>query len=101
MNRLKILLGITDDGQDALLSELLDEAEQWILNYTYRPDMPEKLRGVQVRLAAMMYNRRGIEGMGAASEGGVSRTIDAVPEDIRRVLNRYRIAQTISAACQP
>jgi hypothetical protein len=95
LDRVKVLLKITDEAQDALLTELLLEAEEWIINYLYRSQMPEALRGVQVRLAAALYNRRGIEGMSAAKDGGISRTADALPEDIRRALNPYRVARTL------
>ena len=45
-------------------------------------------------LAAMLYNRMGMEGESAHSEGGVSRTAAALPDDLRAWLNCWRLART-------
>ncbi len=84
------------DGQDpALMQDLLSEAGAFILSYTGRDAIPAPLEDAQVRLAAMLYNRMGMEGESAHSEGGVSHTADMLPEDLRRWLNRWRLARTI------
>lgn len=83
------------DAQDsALLEDLLGEAEAFILAYTRRDEVPEALEDAQVRVAAILYNRMGMEGESAHGEGGVTRTAQALPEDLKRWLNGWRVAKT-------
>jgi hypothetical protein len=100
LERLKTLAGIIGDSQDGLLAALLDDALEWMSLYAGRPEwmnaLPDSLNGLRVRVALNNYNRRGVEGMSGASEGGVSRTIEAIPEDIRRALNGWRLARIVS-----
>ena len=93
----KLKRRIPDAADEALLRDLLSDAEQYILAYTGRDEVPEALEGVQVALAAIAYNRMGMEGESSHSEGGVSRSAEALPEDLRRVLNAFRLAKAVSA----
>ena len=68
-----------------------------ILAYTGRREVPPALESLQVTLAVMAYNRLGMEGESAHSEGGVSRDAEALPEDVRRQLNPWRLARTVGA----
>ena len=86
---------IPDAGDDALLNDLLEAAGDMIVAYTGREDVPEGLRSAQVALAATLYNRMGIEGEIGHSEGGVSRNLEALPEDLRRQLNAWRLAKAV------
>ena len=86
------LPGVNDD----MLEALLEDAEGMILAYTGRHALPNALTTAQVQLAAVLYNRRGVEGETAHSEGGVSRTMEALPDDIRRQIAPYRIARVVS-----
>jgi len=87
---LKVALPGIGDDQDALLSELLARAEDYILAYTYRSTLPPALTRTQVSLATLYYNRLGIEGESSHSEGGVSRSIDEVPTSVEGVLLAWR-----------
>lgn len=78
----------------ALLRDLLEDAQAWALAYTRRKALPEELSSIVLRLAAMLYNRMGIEGEATHAEGGITLSIDAVPLDIREALNAYRLART-------
>lgn len=91
LERLRSLIPEAQDtSRDALLEALLGEAEEFLLPRLYRAELPDRLRVGQVRLALLNYNRMGAEGESAHSEGGVSRTIEALPEDLERwiVANR-------------
>lgn len=81
-------------GKDALLQSLIQEAGAAILNQTNRETIPAQLEYTQVKLAAIAYNRMGIEGENSHSEGGISVSVDSVPEDIKREINPYRVAKT-------
>ncbi|MGI6691164.1 MAG: hypothetical protein GX916_10080 [Clostridiales bacterium] len=81
-------------NQDELLQSLLDEAEAAILAMTNRTEMPAALDYTQIKLAAIAYNRMGVEGQSSHSEGGISVGIDSMPEHIRREISPYRLART-------
>jgi len=82
---------------DAQLDGLLADAEGMLLAYTGRGSLPEALVTAQVQLAAVLYNRQGAEGETAHGEGGVSRTMEGLPEEIRRQIAPYRLAKVVSA----
>ena len=78
---------------DAQLDLLLGDAEGILLSCTGRSVLPDALVTAQVQLAAILYNRQGTEGETAHSEGGVSRAMDGLPEEIRRQIAPYRVAR--------
>lgn len=89
--RLKVLLGITGAGEDALLTLLLDIAGQAVLNkaYPYDPTVltvPIRYESVQLDIAQYLYNKRGAEGQTAHSENGISRSYEegGVPKSMLR-----------------
>ena len=88
-------LGTGDAQGDELFIDLLCEAENYVLAYTGRTEIPDKLRGTVIELAAVSYNRLGLQGESAHSEGGVSVTVDGLPEGVRALLNRWRVAKLV------
>jgi len=86
---------IPDAQSDALLTDLLEDAGRMILAYTGRTELPPLLEGAQIEIAAMLYNRMGMEGESVHAEGSVSRTADSLPEYIRRQLNPWRLAKAV------
>lgn len=92
---LKVLLGAESEGEDALLSFLIEDAESYALAYTGLSELPDRLRPTVARIAAQFYNQRGMEGMSAVSAGGVNRTADPLPINIIRALNAYRVAKVV------
>ncbi len=95
LDKLKRRLGLGDNSKDALLGDLLTDAEQYVIAYTGRASVPAVLNGVVVELAAMQYNRLGLEGESSHSEGGVSITVEALPQSVRQLLNRCRLAKVV------
>ena len=93
----KLKRRIPDATDDALLRNLLSDAERYILAYTGREELPEALEGLVIELAAILYNRLGMEGETAHSEGGVSWSAELLPEHLRRVMNPYRLAKAVGA----
>lgn len=88
---------IPDAADEALLSDLIADAGDMICAYTQRASVPEKLYGAQVEIAAMLFNRMGMEGESGHGEGSVSRSVESLPEFIRRQLNPWRIAKAVEA----
>lgn len=90
----KLKRRLPDAADDALLTDLLAEAGAFIRAYTRRDVLPAGLEDAQVRVAAILFNRMGMEGESSHSEGGVSRTADALPADLKVWLNGWRLAKT-------
>lgn len=76
-----------------LLNALYEEAEGMILAYTCRRTLPAVLETAAVQMAIVLYNREGTEGETSHSEGGVSRVMDGLPEEIKRQCMPYRLAR--------
>jgi len=91
----KLKRRLPDAADDALLSDLLDEAGAFIRAYTRRDEMPAALEDAQVRIAAILFNRMGMEGESSHGEGGVTRTAEALPADLRSWLNGWRLAKSL------
>lgn len=83
------------EGTDELLCDLLSDAELYVVAYTGRAAVPPELEGTVVELAAIQYNRLGIQGESSHQEGSVSITVDSLPESIRLLLNRFRLARVV------
>ena len=91
----KLMRRLPDAKDEELLEELLDEAAAFICAYTRRSAVPEGLQEAQVRVACLLFNRMGMEGETSHNEGGVDRSVEALPEDLRRWLNAWRIVKTV------
>lgn len=80
------------------LEALYMDAEGMVLAYTGRQSLPRQLETAVVQLAVILYNREGIEGETAHSEGGVSRTMEAIPQEIMRQIMPYRLARIVKVS---
>lgn len=95
LEKLKILLDITDDKKDVLLLTYLDIAEQKLLDrlfpYDSEKDLPERYELKQVEIAMYLYNKRGAEGETSHNENGVSRSYESadVPESMMRSVTPF------------
>ena len=78
----------------ALSSEWVDsaceEAMGVFCDYTHRTDVPDSALSVLVDLACIRLSMAGAEGSSSASEGGMSRTWDALPQSLRDRMDAYR-----------
>lgn len=78
------------------LEALYEDAEGMVLALAGRRTLPRVLETAVVQLGVVLYNREGIEGEVGHSEGGVSRTMEAIPEEIRRQILPYRVARVVN-----
>ena len=92
LEKLKIKLRDTDDK---LLTQLLEDAENDILDYTNRNVLLPKMEGLQRDLAIIYYNRLGSEGESSRSEGGISVSYQ-MPESIKSRLKSYRRLKAVN-----
>lgn len=90
LEKLKILLNITDDTKKALLLTYLDIAEQKLLDRVFPfendKELPKRYELKQLEIAGYLYNKQGAEGETSHNENGVSRSYESadVPESMMR-----------------
>ena len=87
LERLKIR--ITENASDIELEEILESAKAVILSRRFPfgehpPEIEDKYKDLQIRIAVEMFNKRGAEGETAHSENGISRSYASanVSEDL-------------------
>ena len=72
LEKLKMLLGITDEEQDGVLSFILDTVTDMVLNYCNLDEIPQRLENIVVRMAADQYRS---EGYGQAAAPQVAQSV--------------------------
>ena len=89
LERLKIR--ITEKTNDDELEDILESAKAVILSRRfpfseYPPDIEDKYKDLQIRIAVEMFSKRGAEGELSHSENGVSRSYSSanVSEELLR-----------------
>lgn len=92
LEKLKLKLGysLADTSKNDLLQMYLDDANDYILSQTHLDAIPTALLTTQIELSIIYYNKLGIEGQTAHSEGGISRSFGDVPESIQKKIRAYR-----------
>ena len=95
LERLKRRLPDAGEAEETLLEDLIADAGRFICAYTCRESVPGALEGAQLELAAVMYNRMGMEGETSHGEGGVNRVAELLPENIACQLRPWRRARTV------
>lgn len=91
INRIKLRLNITDEGQDSLLNELLQGAQDAICLYVEEEEFPAyQLQTTAVLLTVDCYNRLGTEGMKSENKGSLSQAFyDDMLDPYKAVLDKY------------
>lgn len=99
LEKVKRRLDITTNEKGLLLSDILEEKTEEIINFCDKlpkplPDdfkCPNDLQGVICRLVASDYNKLGSEGLTSESYSGVSQTFEnTLCENDMKILKRYR-----------
>ena len=70
LNRIKTLLNI--EGNEGLITEIVNITEAKILNYINAIEMPKELEFVLIELSVQRFNRIGSEGIASESIDGKS-----------------------------
>lgn len=90
LENVKVLLGINDSSKDELLTLLIEQAIEEVMNYTHN-DCMAGLESTICRMVVYNYNRISTEGVNSENYSGVSFTYSAdYPENIMRVLKAHR-----------
>lgn len=80
LTTLKVMLGITGNEEDEVLSVYLDLASQKVLNRLYPfgipfdvDEVPDHLILTKINIASYLYSKRGAEGETSHTENGITR----------------------------
>ena len=91
LEKIKLLLNITDTSKDALLNQLIDNATEFAENYTRNAEALTSLTGTIMQMVVYDYNRIGTEGLTSENYSGVSFGYTAgYSDDIMKQLRRFR-----------
>jgi hypothetical protein len=91
LDNVKILLGITDTSQDALLNLYLSRATNFVKNYCNVDEIPLALDEVVEDIAVVLYRKKGVENIQEEKKGSLwERQIDFLPKEIVSQLDAYR-----------
>ena len=74
LNRIKTLLGITDN--DELIYEIVEITKEKILNYINEKELPKELEFILIELAIERFNKIGSEGIASESIDGKNVSYD-------------------------
>ena len=83
----------SEDWDENLIGQLIEDAEDWALAYTNRTTIPDPLIRTIGDLAIVALNRLGTEGDSSRSEAGESYSFEAAPSHIFKILDKYRLAR--------
>ena len=87
LENLKMLLNISDNTKDDLLTFLIEQAIEEAMAYTHL-DSVDELSTIILRMCVYNYNRLGTEGLDSEGYSGVSFNYSAdYPEPIIRAIN--------------
>ena len=93
MSEMEKLKKLTGGSDEALLSLLLEDAEEYALAYTNRTKvLPAMLKPIR-ELAVIAYNRLGTEGEAKRSEAGENYEFDSAPKHIYNALKACRLVR--------
>lgn len=88
LDRLTVLLGC--DCDESTADVCLSMAQDAVLDYIGRKELPKTAESIVVKLAVIYYNRLGNEGETNRTEGGISQGFCTdIPADILRQLRNY------------
>lgn len=88
---IKLLLGITDNTKDTLLTYLINSTIDEVKAYCHRSVLDNTLNTAVEMMVVYKYNRIGTEGLSSENYSGVSFNYsDDYPDTIKRLLNSKR-----------
>ena len=87
LNRIKTLLNI--EGNEELITEIVNITEAKILNYINATEMPVELEFVLIELSVQRFNRIGSEGVASESIDGRTTSYEDDFESYKQYLDDY------------
>lgn len=90
LNKIKLLLGLTDDSKDELLMVLIERAEDEARVFCHRDDIVG-LDNCIISMVVYNYNRIGTEGLKGEDYSGITfNYTEDYPDSILRTLKAFR-----------
>ena len=89
LNRIKVLLGISNNDNEELLIEIVELTKSKILNYINQSELPMELEFVLIELAIQRYNKIGSEGVASESIDGRTTSYEDDFESYKQYLDDY------------
>lgn len=96
LDTVKTLLDMSPAPPDALLEQLVAQADALILGYLGLSALPMGIDAPRAMLAVVLYNRLGAEGEKKRMEGSVTSFFETVPDIIRLQLRPFRKALAVA-----
>ena len=91
IDKVKLLLGLTDSSKDKLIEVLIDGAVEDAVAITGNKYIQDELPNTIIKMVVYNYNRLGTEGLETESYSGVTYNYsDGYPQDILNTLNKKR-----------
>jgi hypothetical protein len=94
-------LGLVTAENDSLLQGYIRDAGYFVISVTGQATVPAQLEGLQVDIAVSNWAKRGAEGEGSHSEGGVSVTYESLSESAKTLLRSQTLARVVSMNASP
>lgn len=96
IEKVKIVLDIEDDSKDGLLDIYIQNAKDYIFDYTLINEIPTTLESVIVEMVVFQYRQRGVENITTESKGTLYESmVTEYPNNIRRRLNSYKRVRVV------
>ena len=90
LDKLLVLLGNPCECSEETAEVCLSMAEDAVLDYIGRSELPKGAESIVIKLAVIYYNRLGNEGESSRTEGGISQSfVTDIPADIKKQLDNY------------
>ena len=90
IDKLLLLLGNPCECNEETAEVCLSMAEDAVLDYIGRDEVPKGAESIVIKLAVIYYNRLGNEGESSRTEGGISQSfVTDIPADIKKQLDNY------------
>ena len=91
IDKVKLLLGLTDASKDDLIEVLVDGAVEDAVAITGNKYIQDELPSAIAKMVVYNYNRLGTEGLENESYSGITYNyLDGYPQDILNTLNKKR-----------
>lgn len=88
LDKIKMLLSITDDSKNELLKVLIEGAEEDAKALTFNEDIKYEMPNAIIKMVVYNYNRLGTEGLDSETYSGVSyKYMSDYPDAILNLLN--------------
>jgi len=96
LEKIKLLLNITDDDRDELLELLISLCKDEACEYCNLMEYNKKLDYIVIQMVIERFNRIGSEGATSQSTSGISTNYDSFySEKVRKMLNKHRKVRTV------